>query len=83
MCSCPAAASRCAVPKQLSVPRWQTAPVGCARIKSVSPSQSAAMACTSRKCPEVSPLVQSLCLLRLKKVTRPLARVAASASRVM
>ena len=38
---------------------------------------------TSRKCPEVSPLVQSRRLLRLQKVTRPLARVAASASRFM
>ena len=41
------------------------------------------MSCTSRKWPEVSPLVHSRCLLRLQNVTRPLDRVAASASRFM
>ena len=49
--NCSAAARGGVSPKQVRVPRWQAGPSGFARISSVSPSQSAAMARTSRKLP--------------------------------
>src|SRR5258708_19958823 len=58
-------------PQQVGVPLWQAGPEGSAIINNVSPSQSAAISLTSRKWPEVSPLVQSRPLLPLQKVTPP------------
>ena len=69
--------------KQLSRPRWQVGPRGRACTSSVSASQSASSRTSSSSSPLVSPFIHSRCLLRLKKVTRPLARVASSAARSM
>ena len=65
------------------VPRWQVGPRGRACTSSVSPSQSASIATSARRCPDVSPLIHSRCRLRLKNVTRPLSSVACSAARSM
>jgi len=75
--------SRRLFPQQVAVPLWQAGPLGSARINKASPSQSAAISLSLRKWPEVSPLVHSRPLLRLQKVTRPVACVAARASRFM
>ena len=75
--------SRRLFPPASGLPLWQAGPLGSARINKASPSQSAAISLSLRKWPEVSPLVHSRPLLRLQKVTRPVACVAARASRFM
>jgi hypothetical protein len=70
-------------PQQVRVPVWQAGPAGFASTSRASPSQSTSIARTSRKLPELSPLVHRRRLLRLQKVTRLLESVAASASRFM
>src|SRR5262249_35967096 len=71
--------------KHERAPVWQTlpSPSRFTFTSTVSSSQSERSEVTCRRLPEVSPLVQSSLRERLKKVTKPLSRVRASASSFM
>ena len=66
-------------------PVWQTlpSPSRFTFTSTVSSSQSVSISTTCRRLPEVSPFIQSLLRVRLKKVAKPVRRVSASASSFM
>src|SRR5690606_29862590 len=74
-----------AVEKHVRWPVWQTlpSPSRSALTSTVSSSQSTRISFTARRLPEVSPLVQSVLRVRLKKVTYPVACVSRHASSFM
>src|SRR5690606_9220952 len=76
----PTTASRGVASKQVRSPVWQAAPTWSTLTSTVSPSQSSATDLTYCAWPDVAPLTQYSCLLRLQNVHRPVVSVRCSAS---
>ena len=76
----PSAGRATRLKKHVRLPVWQATPSWCARIRRVSPSQSAYTASTCWRWPEVSPFCHSARRDRDQKWVSPVARVRSTAS---